>query len=200
MSQSLRLLAISDLHGRSQCLESLDAAIRREHPDLILCAGDLTEQNPSNVSYLESFLSLIKKQHGLEVFAVHGNNDATDIFDLLEATGISLHLQIREFGGYRFSGIGGHGDLSEQVLDEEAARTFNPAGTVFVTHMPPRATSEPTSNLPLIHIAGHTHSTERYDGRAAVPLLRLKSAQLGRGALIELPSLRVHFLDLAPSK
>src|SRR3990167_7553133 len=148
----MKILAISDLHGRPQPLEYLDQALGRLKPDLVLCTGDITEHRSSALDYLQSFLTLIKKTHGRELFAIHGNNDGVEVFDLLEATGVSLHLKIREFGGYRFSGIGGWGDLSERVLDQEAAEGFSPAGTVFLTHVPPRYTEAPLVNLPLIHL------------------------------------------------
>jgi Icc-related predicted phosphoesterase len=196
MSKSFRVLCVSDLHGLSRSLQSIDHALEHHKPDLVLIAGDIAEKRADSVSYLNSLLSIIKKKHRTQVFAVHGNSDSPDIFDLLEATGISLHLQVREFGGYNFSGIGGLGDLTEPVLDEQQALRFNPANTVFVTHMPPRRLPNLTRNLPLVHVCGHTHSTERLETLNGVPIIRLKTAMLGRGAILELPSMQVKFVDL----
>lgn len=195
MADPLKILAITDLHMQSRCLEYLDLALGREKPDLVLCAGDITERRSGNVEYLQSFLTLIKKKHATELFSVHGNNDSSEIFDLLEATEVSLHLHMREFRGWRFSGIGGWGDLSETVLDTEAALRFDPAGTVFVTHVPPRRDLV-YSNLPLMHLSGHTHSTERVEDIQDVPVVRLKTTMLRRGALITLPDEEVRFIDL----
>lgn len=195
MAASLSILAITDLHMQSRCLEYLDEALGREKPDLVLCAGDITERRNGNVEYLQSFLTLIKKKHATTLFSVHGNNDSSEIFDLLEATEVSLHLRVREFRGWEFSGIGGWGDLSETVLDTEAALKFDPAGTVFVTHVPPRRDLT-YSNLPRLHLAGHTHSTERVEDIQDVPVVRLKTAMLGRAAMISLPNEEIRFIDL----
>jgi Icc-related predicted phosphoesterase len=200
MAKPLTILALSDLHMQGRCLEYLDQALVREKPGLVLVAGDITERKTGAVDYLQSFLTLIKKKHRLPLFGVHGNNDSPEIFDLLEATGVSLHLRVREHAGWRFSGIGGWGDLSETVLDTEEALRFNPEGTVFVTHVPPRRDLKLEDHLPLLHLAGHTHSTERIENLQGVPVIRLKTAMLGRAALIKLPEREIRFIDLAVEK
>jgi Icc-related predicted phosphoesterase len=194
------ILAISDLHSQSRPLEQLDDFLGRTVDiDLVLVAGDITERkgnnSVANVEYLHRLLQIVKQKHSKELFAVHGNNDSTEIFNLLEATGVSLHLREKEFNGWRFTGIGGWGSLDETVLDADQAASFSTADSIFLTHIPPRFVGQ-FARPPLLHICGHFHSVERVTHQGGTKLVQLKTAMLGRGAVTSLPDTDVKFIDL----
>jgi Icc-related predicted phosphoesterase len=200
MQEPLKILALSDFHSSDEPLELLDSYLAKHlEVGLVLIAGDITERkgrnSVSNVQYLHRLLQIVKQKHGRELFAVHGNNDSTEIFNLLEATGVSLHLQERYHKGWRFTGIGGWGSLEESVLDQEQAAKFTTGESIFVTHIPPRFVAE-FAHPPLLHVCGHFHSVEKSVFKGGTELVQLKTAMLGRGAIISLPEKFVEFISL----
>lgn len=170
MRGRLRILALSDVHGRLEALEKAVRDVRRRglEFDVVVAAGDLgNPQRPSSFSLaLEKLTEL-----GAPVYYVRGNWDVNisgeipkDTYDLDEVGPVDLGR------GYV---LVGHG-RSAKPYDAPSGRK------VLVTHYPPfgildrgRKLEAPTNAIhsglvqvnylvshykPLVHIFGHSHS------------------------------------------
>lgn len=143
----MRIVAISDIHGR---IEQLDvAASDLESADLVLLTGDIT--NFGRRAEAERMLEPIRARNQT-LLAVRGNCDYPEVEELLNDLGINLHAAARQIDGVSVIGLGGSlpgpastpHEYSEGQLEEflqQAAGDLE-AGTPLVlnSHQPPAAT------------------------------------------------------------
>ncbi|WP_297069912.1 metallophosphoesterase [Thermococcus sp.] len=140
----MRLLVITDIHGKMEKVRKLTEALVGMDPDLILVAGDLTHFSGAERArkILEPLLSL-----GRPVLAVHGNCDGRDVPELLNGLGIGIHNRRAEIGGVGIVGIGGSNvtpfstiwELTEDEIRGILERNYVD-GDVILSHVPPKDT------------------------------------------------------------
>lgn len=140
----MRLVAITDVHGKLGKVERLVEVLGELDPELILVAGDITHFSGAETAerVLKPLLAF-----GKPVLAVHGNCDGRDVPALLEELGISAHNRRSEMGGVGIVGIGGSNitpfntvwELTETEIRDILIRNYR-VGDIILSHVPPKDT------------------------------------------------------------
>ena len=177
----MKILAFSDTHGSKQKIRKLKNIINIENPDVIVCAGDITNFEDKIRSILIKLNSYKKP-----VVIIHGNHESIETFKLIKYNYKNInyiHGKSFKFNNYLFIGFGGGGfseidsDLKkaskrlEHILDQNKGKKI-----IMVTHGPPygtkldRLNKEFTGsktltdfikkNKPELLICGHIHENE----------------------------------------
>lgn len=142
----MRIVAITDLHGRSEALRAILADANK--PDIVLFGGDIT--NFGSVAEAEQLVRLAQ-QWAPTVLAVAGNCDCVAIDQRLLDLKVGLHGR-----GLLFQTVGIHGvsaippwkrgmyQLSEEELAAAIERGYAPIREakhrVLLAHVPPKDT------------------------------------------------------------
>lgn len=141
----MKLFAVSDIHGATKPIEKAAPLIRES--DWVVIAGDITHTRTRAeavdvIACLEQFSS--------RILAVHGNWDKTEVKDLLEEKGYSLHGKGRVLAGTGFFGLGGSSPTpiktATTYTEDEIALTLqagyeqvsDASQVVLISHVPPR--------------------------------------------------------------
>lgn len=134
----MRLLVISDIHGRKKVIEWTNARIRDHDIDAVLVLGDITQFGP--MSWAEEFLSDLDAPG----YAIPGNCDPPAITEFIEKGGTSLHGRKIELGGYVLIGVGGSNptifETPNEMSEEEICDIVSPLmeeEVILVSHAPP---------------------------------------------------------------
>ncbi|WP_087037924.1 metallophosphoesterase family protein [Thermococcus litoralis] len=140
----MRIIAVTDIHGRGNKVKELLEHIKGQEPDLILIAGDITHFRGRDAAYnvLKEFINF-----GKPFYAVMGNCDGRDVLELLEELHISLHDKRVEFNGVGIVGIGGSNitpfstiwEFSEEEIWEILTKNYQD-GDIVLSHVPPKNT------------------------------------------------------------
>ena len=140
----MRIVAITDIHGRAGPVRRLAERLWEETFDVLLIAGDITNFSGSETArkVLEPLLYM-----GKPLLAVHGNCDGRDVPAFLEKIGIGIHDRRVELGGVGFVGIGGSNvtpfNTIWELSEEEIARILEDnyrEGDIILSHVPPKDT------------------------------------------------------------
>lgn len=205
----MKLVALTDIHGNRGMAKRLAEHLKKEKPDALIIAGDVTNFSGAEVArkVLEPLLETC-----VPILAVHGNCDGRDMPELLEELGIGIHNKRRELNGIGFVGIGGSNitpfntvwELTEDEIREILERNYRP-GDVIVSHAPPKDTKADRvhsglhvgssalrefieDNQPPLVITGHIHEGRSVDrvGETVIvnpgPLFRGYYAAIGLNA------------------
>ncbi|MFH1774696.1 MAG: metallophosphoesterase [Methanobacteriota archaeon] len=189
----MRVLCISDLHGRIENIKKLKPLAR---VDIIVLSGDITHfgGREKAKAALEELFKINKK-----VFAVPGNCDLPEVNEVLAELDIDLHSSGRVFKEIGFFGVGGSGatpfdtpqEYSEEKLEEFLKQGFEKIKAqkhkILVSHSPPHNTAVDTGgsgahigsrkvrefvekNQVDIVLCGHAHEARGFDwiGRTLV--------------------------------
>lgn len=189
----MKILIISDIHGKYEILSQNLNTFKALDPDLIICPGDLTEDfnTPSESvqmgiakSVIENLLSI-----GKPLLCIPGNNDYPNIIKLFDQHNTNLHNKLRDFNGVKFIGFGGAQtpfNTRFEPTEEETKDALETLGSqvednfVLVVHAPPRDTrldmiqsgihtgSQSIRDFilerkPILTISGHIHETRGTD-------------------------------------
>ncbi|WP_058946258.1 YfcE family phosphodiesterase [Thermococcus sp. 2319x1] len=140
----MRIMAVTDIHGRENKVKELLEHIKGQEPDLILIAGDITHFRGREAAYnvLKEFITF-----GKPLYAVMGNCDGKDVLELLEELHISLHNKRVEVNGVGIIGIGGSNitpfstiwEFSEEEIWEILTKNYQ-GGDMVLSHVPPKNT------------------------------------------------------------
>ncbi len=140
----MRIIAITDIHGRSEKAEKLAKALRRMEFDLILIAGDLTnfQGREKAEAVLGPILSLQRP-----IFSVFGNCDGRDVPEFLMEKGVLVHGRRVEFNGVGIIGLGGSNrtpfgtiwEFEEEEIRRVLERNYRD-GDIILSHAPPYKT------------------------------------------------------------
>jgi len=140
----MRIIAVTDIHGRGNKVKELLEHSKEQEPDLILIAGDITHFRGREAAYniLKEFINF-----GKPFYAVMGNCDGRDVLELLEELHISLHDKRVEFNGVGIVGIGGSNitpfstiwEFSEEEIWEILTKNYQD-GDIVLSHVPPKNT------------------------------------------------------------
>ena len=149
----MKLLAISDLHGKRAALERILRAAT--NPQVILLGGDITHFGTGNEA---AHIVQRCRETGATVLAVAGNCDSPEIDRTLERLGVGLLGRGVAVEGTGFYGLSGmprwHGSMYELTEVEiatalAAGRTMLEANAdveryVLLSHPPPRDAADAT--------------------------------------------------------
>ena len=187
----MRLLLISDLHGKIENLEGLRAEF--ESADAVVFAGDFTE-----FGKYETALPAVKKLREMhdDIFCVLGNCDKGELFERLEDDGMNCERGIVYFGGLAFAGSGGGskftGTTPNERTEEELLSDFDVVknaafdaqgqweNLILVSHNPPKGIlcDECAPNV-------HVGSALLYDFVVATKPLALVCGHIHEGRAID---------------
>ncbi|MEM4481864.1 MAG: metallophosphoesterase [Desulfurococcaceae archaeon] len=180
----MKLVAISDIHGRALNLDRLSRKLEETgfKPDVVLVAGDITHFKDFQVA--RGLLRKIKESVGCRVLFVPGNCDSPELLEVeeLDEGVINIHSRSAVINGYVFYGIGGGGISPFHTLiefSEEAFRDFleraealvKGGELILVTHQPIRGFFDDVDGgigskvfaeylkrlEPLVWVTGHVH-------------------------------------------
>lgn len=168
----MRMVAVTDIHGRTGPVHTLVEKLGEESFDVLLIAGDITNFSGAETArkVLEPLLSI-----GKPVLAVHGNCDGRDVPAFLERLGIGIHGKRVEVSGVGFVGVGGSNvtpfntiwELSEEEIEDILENNYR-EGDVILSHVPPRDTKADR-----VHAGLHVGSSalRRFIEREELPLV-----------------------------
>lgn len=139
----MRLLCISDLHGRYGNIEEIRGELRRA--EVVIIAGDITNFGGKDEArnILREFMA-----SNPVVLAIHGNCDNKEVNEALKEFKISLHGRGLVYEDIGFFGVGGSNstpfstpqEFPEESLVETARKGYSSLvevdKKVFVTHTP----------------------------------------------------------------
>jgi len=187
---AMRILQVSDIHGRLKRVEEIVRKAGEVKPDLMVVAGDIT-----HFGDLEDAEEILDKlsEAGVRIFFVSGNCDPPEMLSWEPKNKLAenLHGKSVKFGDFIFIGVGGGSgrfgtltELSEEEF-EHILRKFVDLSknSILVSHSPPhglevdftgskhigsRAIREfVEKRQPLLMCTGHAH-----EGRGVVRLGR----------------------------
>lgn len=193
----MRLLIATDFHGNKRALEGFDRLLARKQHDAVIMAGDLINPRTDELPYVHAFIDLVKRQHRLPLFGLHGNNEPEEAYKIYRDEEINIHLETRQFEGYNICGIGSFGYLNENGFEDLSIENLIiNQKTIFITHVPPRRV-EPQAHGPLIHVFGHKHVLAFSKQLGETLQVQCPAGILGKVTEIELPSKTVRFIELS---
>lgn len=203
--ESIRLVAVADLHGKVDRLEWLYRAVIDNQADIAVLAGDLGSRRTCR-SVLKVLTSL-----PVPVLLVGGNCDGwmrTPRFQP-SASLIDLHLQQKQILGIPFVGLKGavpipfHAKAAwreKQLLS--IIEPFLSSESILVAHVPPRGSCDRVvgrfhagsgalarlvdSFQPRLVICGHIHEDTSVVKRGRTYVVNCSMGRGGRGVLIDL--------------
>ncbi len=208
--QPMRIVALSDLHGRVSALARLAEVLATA--DLVLLAGDLTHFGGR--AQAQEVLQALG-QYTAQVLAVPGNCDPPAVQQYLVEQGVSLHGTCQVIDGLAFLGVGGSlpcpgrtpNELGEAQFAEVLARALRdaPPGAplLLLAHQPPAQTKVDRAfagrhvgskalrafietNQPLACFCGHIHEARGTDRIGATWIVNPGPARDGRCAIAEI--------------
>jgi len=144
----LRLLACADFHGSRESVEKLLDLALKEETDLIVVAGDIS----NNSIQVATELLEILKDTNLPVLFVPGNLDPKSLADWHDEPVKSIHGRTYSYQGFVFLGLGGasrspfhtpfeYDESDAASILEEAYRSVKEGRLILVSHCPPKDTS-----------------------------------------------------------
>ena len=201
--RTVRLLAVADLHARAARLDRLAAAVARLAPDAVVVAGDVT-------AYLAPDPVIARLARlPVPVLAVRGNSDLPVVARLLDHYSGTRHLHLRPtvVAGVRVVGVSGTIPLPFATRlgwgEADALRRLEPlvdAGTVLVTHPPPRGTLDEAfgrfhagsaalrelvlRRAPAVLLCGHIHERAGVATLGRTLVVNCSVGRSGDGALV----------------
>lgn len=208
----MRLLVISDIHGKTEMVQQLLAIATGV--DLVIIAGDIT-----NFGGYEAAAGVIEPilAKGMPILAVAGNCDTEGVEEYLADKKIAIEGCGVRRGEYLFVGVGGSlpcpgntpSEHGEEFFRNELNRTHcQLAGNlVVVTHQPAFGTnvdcvgglhrrSEAVrrfieTHKPILAISGHIHEAFGKDTLGPTTLVNPGALKQGRYAIVEIESQQV---------
>lgn len=204
----MKILQVSDIHGRLEAAERIFRKAEEVNADLIVIAGDITHFGGSSNAL--KILEIISKS-GSPIFFVSGNCDSPELLSWQpESLNVhNLHGKMREFSGYLFLGVGGgsgkFGTLTELEEDEfeNVLKVFRGEGVrlILITHSPPHGTEADYTGAkhigsvairrfveevkPLLVCAGHAHEGRSITRLGNTVIVNAGPAKDGFCAIIE---------------
>ncbi len=210
---SMKLLVISDIHGRQKVVDWTNTRIKKYDIDAVLILGDITQFGP--MSWAEEFL----KSLDAPGYAIPGNCDPPATTQFIEKGGTSLHGKKVELGGYTLIGVGGSNptifETPNEMSEEEICDLVSPLmerEVVLVSHAPPYGVNDvPPSGShtgstclrdlvdefePRAVLSGHIHEARGVVREGSTVFMNPGAAKDGYAGIMELNSeIRMELLD-----
>ncbi len=174
----MKLFVFTDTHGNKKVISALIKKIQDSNPDIIICAGDLTNFSKN----LDKLLNMFKKTK-LPLLIIPGNHETnSNLEKACKKTkfAVNIHKKIYQVNNYLFFGfgLGGFAEKNSE-LEKLIPKIKKAAGKkilIAVSHQPPYKTRLDFLNLghsgsksirklikeakPKLHICGHLHENE----------------------------------------
>ncbi len=184
------ILIVTDLHSQQMVLAPLASTVARRQIEAVLCLGDLTIHSPSAGPYTQRFLAACGYDRR-PVLCISGNNDdPASLVVLVEAGCLLDNAEQTLASGQRVVGLG----------YRAGEQPFRPrlAGSILLTHVPPRQGSVPPglADMPTWHLSGHLHSLERIWQMGQTTVVQVPSAMNLRAAVLDTEARTLQFIDL----
>ena len=199
----MKLFAFTDVHGDRNIIKKIIKEAKEEHPDILICAGDLSNFG-INFNRLLSMFETLK----LPLLIIPGNHETQELVkNACKKTNfaISIHKGVFKLNNYFFFGYGEGGFEKEDREFENLAKKFKKeinknSKVILITHAPPYKTNldylENTNSYhgnnsirkfieevhPLINICGHLHENENKIGKINNTII----INPGKGKIIEI--------------
>ncbi|MEM0341015.1 MAG: metallophosphoesterase family protein [Acidilobaceae archaeon] len=216
MGETVKILAVSDIHGRVDIYKKIVKKV--DNVDVIMIAGDVSPYDIGNTR--RSLEDIVKESEGRKVLVVPGNVDDPNEFD--GVTGVeNVHGRALELRGFVVIGIGGSpptpfftiNELSEDEIEatlRSAISTVNTEKLVILSHSPPYGTRVDVitsgANVgshalravieefrPLLCVCGHIHEARGADRIGRTLIINPGPAMRGYYAVIELSDSDISF-------
>ncbi|MEW6063352.1 MAG: metallophosphoesterase [Nanoarchaeota archaeon] len=184
----MKLFAFSDVHGNIKKINRILNLIKKEKPDVTICAGDISD-------FGKSLYNILKKFSNVKNFIIiPGNHEDENRLKRIckELKLMYLHKASFILDSFVFFGYGGGGfSKIEGEFESVSKRFMKTVGNrkiILVTHAPPYGTKIDNINgvysgcisfnkfiektNPLLHICGHLHETGGYvDNIKSTPII-----------------------------
>jgi len=174
----MKLFAFTDTHGNKKVISALIKKIQISNPDIVVCAGDLTNFSRG----LKKFLSMFGKTK-LPLLIIPGNHETnSDLEKVCRKTkfAINIHKKIYQVNNYLFFGfgLGGFAEKNSELekLIPKIKKAAEKKILITFSHQPPYKTRLDFLNLrhsgsksirkliketkPKLHVCGHLHENE----------------------------------------
>jgi len=203
----MKILLLSDLHGKKGALQSILADENASRADLVVLAGDLTTLASQEES--EDLLGILSIKPFL---CIPGNMDSNNTLKAMEETGNSIHLKSIKKSGKQFAGMGGGliGGAGEIVFsEEEIAKKLGVLAQnsdILVSHLPPKNSKLDFSGVehigcsavrkiieekkPKIFLCGHAHDSRNIEWIGKTLCVNAGPAKLGCFAVIDVDKMK----------
>lgn len=174
----MKLFVFTDTHGNKKIISFLIKNIKKSNPDIIICAGDLTNFSRG----LRKIISMFDKAK-LPFLIIPGNHETNQ--ELTKAcqktkSAINIHKKIYSNNNYLFFGfgLGGFQEKNPELekLIPKIKKITSGKKLIFITHQPPYDTKLDRLNSihvgnksirkfikevkPVLSICGHLHENE----------------------------------------
>lgn len=192
----MKILVLTDLHGQRDILAKLTIHLSQQRYDGVFMLGDLCNRHDIKaLEYAADFIDLITQKYSLPLYLVHGNNEPDSVKLLYQQKNITVHFNEKRLGDYQIIGIG-YGD--DFPTDPYFAKD-----KILLTHEPPRAAAISQMeqkgellNAPILHFSGHLHGMQTIRQIGRTVFVQVPSAMLGKAAVLQLPSIKVEFIEI----
>ena len=211
---TMKILAIADLHGAQYRLNILLKNIETYSPDLVVICGDITQFGPGEMA--KNFLDQIP----VTTFAIPGNIDTNDVSEAInESKAINIDLKRVGKNGISFVGISGAipipfrtklslpGGKTEKTIEKLLDET-----SVLISHAPPRGLQDKVfigmhagskelrkiidKYKPRLVLCGHIHEDPGITRTDKTIVVNCSMGKRGEGALIDInKKITVKMLD-----
>ena len=174
----MKLFIFTDTHGNKKVISSLIRKIQISNPDIVICAGDLTNFSVG----LQKLLNMFGKTN-LPLLIIPGNHETNpDLTKACQKTkfAVNIHKKIYSVNNYLFFGFGLGGferkNPELEKLTPKIKKAARGKKLILVTHQPPYKTkldklqsgyagNKSIRKLikkikPAIAICGHLHENE----------------------------------------
>lgn len=138
----MKILAYVDSHGSTTAYKKLKKLVKKEKPELIICAGDITIFS-ANFIYI---VHQINRFH-IPTLIIHGNHESE--LEMKKACSLFkytkfVHRKLYEVDNYVFIGYGGGGfsikDKEFEKFIKTKERKLKDKTLILITHGPPYGT------------------------------------------------------------
>jgi len=175
----LRIVQISDLHGKRSLQNKLPEKVNGLKPDILVITGDIIDNYHIDYSYIEQLAGPMRAKYGK--FFVSGNNEySTQLsWDEMEKTFRSSGVKVLHNSNYRIKISGGN--LWLVGVDDpnrgrarlsEALKGTDGAPKILLAHSPEIIDEARAAKIDIV-LAGHTHGGQiRIPGLDQRPGLR----------------------------
>lgn len=181
----MRILALSDIHGKRSVIEASSKLAKMKHVDIIVLTGDITHRG--NINEIKEIVTRLNLLSNIPVYFVLGNMDPISTDDALSEEGV-FYVQNRtlKVGNFNIIGLSGSpptpfgtvNERSEAELREDLESNLEiPENTILLTHSPPFYTELDKTRTglhagskavldfinkhqPLLVVCGHIHEAQ----------------------------------------
>jgi len=174
----MKILAFTDMHLSSVAYKKLKRKVKKQKPDLLICAGDISIFE-EGLDFMLNKLNKFKKK----ILIIHGNHETDKVLKKLCSKYdnlIFIHKKYHKINGNIFFGYGGSGfsliepdfyktgEKFQKIIKKNKDKKI-----IFITHAPPYKTKldlivgSPCGNKTFrnfivrnkinLHICGHLH-------------------------------------------